>query len=78
MTRRRYAWHVCSFDVAGPLRGRARTYEAVRAAVLEAGRFSCFEATESTRNADLFTRLRNDPALVVTPDVYPWTKVRRR
>ena len=65
--------HVCSFDSTEHLRGRARTYAAVKAAVLKAGRFSVFEATASMKNAVIFTTLERDPTVVVKRDYgYPW------
>ncbi len=66
------------FDSAEHLVGRKRTYETVKAAVLEAGCFSCFEATASVKSARLFTRLCRDPELETWPMGYPWTGVRRR
>lgn len=69
---------VCTFDSAEHLTGKARTYEAVRDAVLAAGRFSCFEASSSPRNARLFTRLCKDPELETFDLGYPWTGVRRK
>lgn len=73
-----YKVHVCSFDSTLDLRGRALTYEAVKARVLDAGRFSVFEATDTPRRADLFTRLCQDPELVIETVGFPWTKVTKR
>ncbi len=70
--------HVCHFSSADHLRGRARTYEAVRAAVVKAGRYSVFEATETPANAALFTRLDKDPTLERFELSYPWIGVRER
>ena len=70
--------HVCCFDSASHLTGRKRTYESVKAAVLEAGRFSVFEATENDKNAALFTQLHHDPELEVGGGAFPWIHVRRR
>jgi hypothetical protein len=72
------AIHICRFDSAEHLTGRKRTYEAVKAAVLEAGRFSVFEATANQRNASLFTRLCRDPELETFDMWFPWTGIRRR
>jgi len=75
---RRNAMHVCRFDSASHLVGRARTYAAVKAAVLNAGRFSIFEATHTAESARLFTRLRDDPELEVFELGYPWIGVKLR
>jgi hypothetical protein len=71
---------ICTFDSAGHLTGRKRTYEAVKAAVLEVGRFSVFEATENAKNARLFTRLHHDPEIEIVREEshYPWIAVRRK
>ena len=72
--------HVCIFDSAEHLRGRARTYAAVKAAVLEAGRFSVFEATASRQKAEMFDRLERDPEIETfrNPPGFPWIGVRKR
>lgn len=72
------SWHVCQFETTEHLRGKKRTYEAVKTAVLEAGRFSNFEATSTMKNARLFTKLCADPELETFDMGYPWTGVRRR
>ena len=69
------ALHLCRFDSAQHLRGRARTYEAVRTAVLQAGRFSCFEASE---DPGMFTQLEHDPAVERFELPYPWIGVRAK
>jgi hypothetical protein len=69
---------VCSFTSTDQLRGRKRTYENLRAAVLEAGRFSVFEATGTMRDARMFTRLAKDPGIETFKMGFPWTGVRRR
>lgn len=66
------------FDSADHLRGRKRTYETVKAAVLEAGRFSVFEATQDMKSARIFEHICKDPELVVKPGQFPWTSVRKR
>ncbi len=66
------------FDSADHLRGKARTYEAVKPAVLEAGRFSVFEATSSYANARLFMSLLRDAEIEEVPMAYPWVGVKRR
>jgi hypothetical protein len=70
--------HVCHFSSAEHLTGKRRTYEAVREAVLAAGRYSVFEATASKKSAALFTRLDNDPTLERFELGYPWIGVRRK
>ncbi len=70
--------HICRFDSTEHITGKNRTYEAVKAAVLEAGRFSCFEASNG-QNAPLFTRLCRDPEVETSHDLgFPWTRVWRR
>jgi hypothetical protein len=64
------------FDSADHIKGKARTYEAVKAAVLAAGRFSCFEASQDDKSAAIFTRLCKDPELELTDLGYPWTGVK--
>lgn len=67
------------FDVVSDLRGKNRTYENIKAAVLKAGRFSCFDV-ETKKDGIMFTELCNDPDLEI--DIvnfsYPWTGVRHR
>lgn len=76
MSRRRVV-HVCSFQ-SGPDVALGTTYAEVRAAVLEAGRFSVFEATESPRAARLFTQLSKDPTLETFRMEFPWTGVKEK
>lgn len=67
-----------SHEAVGGIRQRMG-YPAFRAAVLKAGRFSVFEATETAWRARLFTDLCNDPT--VETDIsggYPWTLVREK
>lgn len=73
-----YRVFIDRFDSAGHISGKKRTYVAVKAAVLEAGRFSVFEATENDRNAALFTDLHRDPELETFELGYPWIGVRRK
>lgn len=79
---KRGAIHICSFETTGHIRGKKRTYEAVKEAALAAGRFSCFEASDGRKNQDYFTRLCRDPEVEVLKEEhgfhYPWTGVRRR
>lgn len=72
----KHGWHICRFDSAEHLTGKKRTYEAVKAAVLEAGKFSTFEATANSKNASLFTKLCRDPEIETFDMGYPWTGVR--
>lgn len=71
------AVHICSFQSAPTVRKRTR-YADLKKAVLEAGRFSVFEATENQYAAKLFDRLCKDPELETFPIHYPWTGVRKR
>jgi hypothetical protein len=69
---------VCSFESTDDLRGKRLTYENVKARVLEAGRFSVFEATVTQKHARLFDRLMKDPELAFDQSCgFPWTKVQR-
>lgn len=54
------------------------TYEQLKKLVLEAGRFSVFEATSSQHVAGLFERLCQDPEIETMDQGYPWTGVKRR
>jgi hypothetical protein len=71
-------FHVCRFDSAEHLTGKKRTYKSVKTAVLEAGRFSVFEATANMKSARLFTRLCADTEVETFDMGFPWTGVRRR
>jgi hypothetical protein len=72
---------MCSFDAVPDASAALRKggYEAFKAAVLRAGRFSCFEATANPVLARCYTRLCRDPEVVVdkTSCGFPWTKVRK-
>lgn len=70
--------HVCRFDAVELPRGRRLTYATLKAAVLAAGRFSVFEATQNARVARLFDELARDPSIEMETVGYPWTRVRRR
>ena len=71
-------FHVDCFSSADHLIGRKRTYAAIKDAVLAAGRFSVFEATNSNKDARLFTQLHHDPELVCDHTRgYPWIYVSR-
>lgn len=67
------------FDSVSHLRGRNRTYENIKAAVLKAGKFSCFDV-ETEKDGRLFTKLCNDPELEIDTVnfSYPWTGVRAK
>jgi len=65
------------FDTVSDLRGRKRTYENIKAAVLKAGRFSCFDV-ETDSDGRLFTKLCRDHEIETFDMGYPWTGVRRR
>ncbi|MCR4322836.1 MAG: hypothetical protein NUV61_02000 [Candidatus Azambacteria bacterium] len=66
------------FDTVSDLRGKNRTYENIKAAVLKAGRFSCFDV-ETKKDGMMFTKLCHDDPEIETFDMgYPWTGVRRR
>jgi hypothetical protein len=67
----------CRFDSVSDLRGKQRTYENVKAAVLKAGRFSCFDV-QTQKDAKIFTALCRDPELEVINLQYPWTSVVRK
>lgn len=70
---------LCSFDSVSHLRGRQRTYENIKAAVLKAGKFSAFDI-ETDKDGRLFTRLCHDPELEtdIVNFNYPWTGVKLR
>jgi hypothetical protein len=70
--------HVDCFDSADHVKGKRRTYESVKAAVLAAGRFSVFEATFNTQNVALFDKLTRDPEIETFDMGFPWTGVRRK
>lgn len=70
--------HLCRFDSAEHLVGKKRTYAAVKEAVLSAGRYSIFEATDSPRNAGLFNDLDRDPELERFRLPYPWIGIKRK
>lgn len=66
------------FDTVSDLRGRERTYENIKAAVLAAGKFSCFDV-ETEKDGKMFTRLCHyDEEIETFEMAYPWTGVRRR
>lgn len=65
--------YVDTFDSAGALKGKQRTYDAVKAKVIEAGRFSVFEACE---DSNTFNHLVRDPDIETFGMGFPWTGVR--
>ena len=64
--------HIDSFSTTSVL----RTYEDVKTEVLVAGKFSCFEASQSAKSAMLFNRLCRDPEIETFDLGMPWTGVR--
>ena len=69
--------HVCSFQ-SGPTVTRRTSYADLKRAVLDAGRFSAFEATANDRAAGMFNTLCHDPEVETFDLGYPWKGVRRR
>jgi hypothetical protein len=69
--------NICRFGAVSHLRGRKRTYANIKAAVLEAGRFSCFDV-ENEKDGRMFTKLCQDPELEIDNINfgYPWTGVK--
>ena len=69
--------HICRFDTTMDIPARKLTYELVKQTVLAAGRFSCFEASDTPKRAKLFTMLHDDVELVTdNTRGYPWIYVR--
>lgn len=66
---------LCRFDALSDLRGQARTYENIKQAALQAGRFSVFDVA-TARDGKIFTQLCNDPDVETFDLGYPWTGVR--
>jgi len=66
--------HFCKFDTADHLKGKNRSYESVKAAVLAAGRFSVFEAQS---DPGYFNMLHRDPTLEIVHLGYPWIGVKQ-
>jgi hypothetical protein len=69
--------HLCRFDTVSDLRGKNRTYENIKVAVLKAGKFSCFDV-ETNKDGRMFTELCRDPEIETFELPYPWTGVRLR
>jgi len=69
-------FHLCRFDSTAHV--KRPTYEKIKAAALEAGRYSVFEATQSMRNARWFMQLDKDPEVERFELAFPWIGVRRR
>lgn len=66
------------FDSTSDIPRRRRTYGVIKQRVVDAGRFSIFEATADDLNARLFTQLHDDTELVLdNTRGYPWIYVRR-
>jgi len=68
---------LCRFDTISDLRGKKRTYENIKAAVLEAGKFSCFDV-ETNKDGRMFTKLCRNPEIETFKMSFPWTGVRLR
>lgn len=69
--------HLCRFDTVSQLRGKKRTYENIKSAVLEAGRFSVFDI-ETEKDGRMFTKLCRDPEIEIERGQYPWTYVKMK
>lgn len=69
--------HICSFEACPKVTARTK-YHDWREQVLQAGRFSVFEATQSALAARMFNRLCRDPEIETEPIGFPWTLVRRK
>lgn len=67
--------HISIHSSTSHLTGKKRTYEAIKAAVIEAGRFSVFEACDISK---LFSKLEADREIATFKLGFPWTGVRRR
>jgi hypothetical protein len=72
-----YKVYLCRFDTVSDLRGKNRTYENIKTAVLAAGKFSCFDV-ETAKDGRMFTKLCRDPEIETFDMGYPWTGIRRR
>jgi hypothetical protein len=70
-----YPVHICRFDSVSHLRGKDRTYENIKKAVLAAGKFSVFDV-ETDKDGRIFTQLCQDPELAIIEMDYPWTGVK--
>ncbi len=65
------------FDTIGNLKGKQRTYENIKKAVLKAGRFSCFDVV-TAKDGKMFTQLCHDPEIETFDLGFPWTGVKIR
>ena len=65
---------VCRFGTILDIPVKKQTYETIKARVLEAGRFSCFEPTRKT--AWIFNTICQEPDLEIMNLGFPWTGVR--
>jgi len=66
--------HICNFDSTCYV--KKPTYEKIKAAALEAGRYSVFEATQSLKFAHWFMQLDKDPEVERFELAFPWIGVR--
>ncbi len=71
-------FHVCRFDSTSDIKGLDLTYENIKARVLEIGRFSVFEASDSPKRAVIFNQLMRDPDIEKIDMGYPWVGVKRQ
>jgi len=72
-----FAVHICSFEAVPGIR-KGMPYTEFREAVLSAGRFSAFEASDTKWKAALYDSLASDQSVVMGQEAisYPWTMVR--
>ena len=70
--------HIDCFDSVSDIPKRKRTYDNIKSAVLEAGRFSVFDVNDK-HDGYIFTKLCEDPELEIDNSCgFPWTNVRRK
>lgn len=68
--------YIDSFEAVDDIR-RNTPYEVFRDAVIRAGKFSTFEASDTDWKARMYTKLCHDPSVTTDKSVgYPWTLVR--
>lgn len=65
------------FDTVSDLKGKDRSYENIKRAVLRVGKFSVFDIV-TKKDGDIFTALCKDPEIEVVKMQYPWTGIRRK
>lgn len=69
--------HIDSFQSGDDITRKTK-YEDLKAQILAAGRYSCFEASANQYAAALFMRLDRDPELEITNAGSTWIKVQRK